>query len=50
VIRHTYYVASSASFNNEIQDTAHQALAALCEEIRQDCHDKQIRRITEKYT
>jgi hypothetical protein len=50
VICHTYYTASSASFNDEIQDVAHQALVALREEIRQEHHDKQVRRITEKYT
>jgi hypothetical protein len=50
VIRHTYYAAPSASFNDGIQDAAHQAFVALREEIHQDCHDKQVRRITEKYT
>jgi phage terminase large subunit GpA-like protein len=40
----------SVSFNDEIRDAAHQALAVLCEEIHQDRHDKQVRRITEKYT
>jgi DNA repair ATPase RecN len=50
VIHHTYYAAPSASFNEGIQDAAHQALAALCEEIRQERRDKQVRRIIEKYT
>jgi hypothetical protein len=50
MICHTYYDVLSASFNDRIWDAAHQALAALCEEIRQDRHDKQVRRITEKYT
>jgi hypothetical protein len=50
VIRHIYYAALSASFNARICDAAHQALAALCEEIYQDRHDKQVRRIIEKYT
>jgi hypothetical protein len=44
VICHTYYAALIASFNNGIQDATHQALAALCEEIDQDRHEKQIRR------
>jgi hypothetical protein len=50
VIRHTYYTASSVSFNDGIQDVGHQALVALREEIHQEHHDKQVRRITEKYT
>jgi predicted heme/steroid binding protein len=50
VIRHTYYVAPSASFNDGIHDAAHQALTTLCDEIRQDHRDKQAKRITEKYT
>jgi hypothetical protein len=50
VIRHTYYATPSATFNDGIHDDAHQALAALCKEISQDRHDKQVRRITEKYT
>jgi predicted RNase H-like nuclease (RuvC/YqgF family) len=50
VIRHTYYAAPSASLNEGIQDAAHQAIMALCEEIRQECRDKKVRRITEKYT
>jgi hypothetical protein len=50
VIHHAYYATPSASFNDGIRDAAHQALTALCEEIRQDRHDKQVRRITEKYT
>jgi hypothetical protein len=50
VIRHIYYAALSASFNARICDAVHQALAALCEEICQDRHDKQVRRIIEKYT
>jgi DNA integrity scanning protein DisA with diadenylate cyclase activity len=33
-----------------IRDAAHQALTTLCEEIHQDHRDKQVRRITEKYT
>jgi uncharacterized coiled-coil protein SlyX len=51
MIRHTYYATQSASFNDEIRDVAHQALTVLCEEIRQDRCDKQVRRITitEKY-
>ena len=50
VIRQTYYATSSATFNDGIQDAAHQALGAVCEEIRQDRHDKQVRRINEKST
>jgi hypothetical protein len=50
VICHTYYAALSASFNDGIQDAAHQALVVLCEEISQDRRDKQVKRITEKYT
>jgi hypothetical protein len=50
VIRHTYYATPSASFNDRNLDADHQSLIALCEEIRQDCRDKQVRRITEKYT
>jgi hypothetical protein len=50
VIHHTYYAALSASFNDGIRDATHQALAALCEVIYQDHHDKQVKRITEKYT
>jgi hypothetical protein len=50
MIRHTYYTTPSATFNDGIQDAAYQALTALCEEIRQDHRDKQVRRITEKYT
>jgi succinylarginine dihydrolase len=50
VICHTYYDTLSAMFNDEIQDAAHQALAVLCEEIHQDDCEKQVRRITEKYT
>jgi hypothetical protein len=50
VIHHTYYDGPSVSFNNGIQDAAHQGLAALCEEIDKDRRDKQVRRITEKYT
>jgi hypothetical protein len=50
MIRHTYYAAPSASFNNRIWDAAHQALTTLCEEIHQDRRDKQVRRITKKYT
>jgi hypothetical protein len=50
VICHTYYAAPSASLNEGIQDAAHQAIMVLCEEIRQECRDKQVRRITEKYT
>jgi DNA integrity scanning protein DisA with diadenylate cyclase activity len=49
-ICHTYYAAPSASFNDGIQATAHQALVALREEIHQERRDKQVRRITEKYT
>jgi hypothetical protein len=36
MIRHTYYAA-------------HQAFAALCEEICQDHHDKEVRRVPKKY-
>jgi DNA integrity scanning protein DisA with diadenylate cyclase activity len=36
--------------NDGIKDAAHQALATLCDEICQDRHGKQVRRITEKYT
>jgi TolA-binding protein len=50
MIHHTYYATPSASFNDGIRDAAHQALAVLCEEIHQDRRDKQVRRITEKYT
>jgi hypothetical protein len=50
MIRHTYCAASSASFNDGIQDATHQVLVALCKEIHQDHHDKQVRRITKKYT
>jgi chromosome segregation ATPase len=50
VIHHTYYAALNALFNDGIRDAVHQALAALCVEIRQDRRDKQVRRITEKYT
>jgi hypothetical protein len=50
MICHTYYAAPSASFNNGIRDAAHQALTTPCEEIHQDRHDKQVRRITVKYT
>jgi hypothetical protein len=50
VIHHTYYAAPSVSFNDGIQVAAHQALVELREEIRQDRSDKQVRRITEKYT
>jgi hypothetical protein len=50
VIYHTYYAAPSASLNDGIWDAAHQALVALCEEIRQDHRDKQVKGITEKYT
>jgi hypothetical protein len=50
VIHHTYYAALSASFNQGIQNAAHQALVALCEEIRQESREKQVGRITEKYT
>jgi hypothetical protein len=50
VIRHTYDSALSTSFNDGIRDAPHQALVALCEEIHKDCSDKQVRRITEKYT
>jgi hypothetical protein len=50
VIRHTYDFALSTSFNDGIRDAPHQALVALCEEIHKDRSDKQVRRITEKYT
>jgi hypothetical protein len=50
VIHHTYYAAPSASFNDGIRDAAHHALAVLCDKIHQDRYDKQVRRITEKYT
>jgi hypothetical protein len=50
VIHHTYYAALSSSFNDAIQDAAHQDLATLCEEIHQDHCEKQVRRITEKCT
>jgi hypothetical protein len=50
VIRHTYYAALSASFNDGIQDAAHEALIELREEIHQVRRDKQVNRITEKYT
>jgi hypothetical protein len=50
VIWHTYYADLCASFNDGIRDGAHQALAVLCEEIHQDRRDKQVWRITEKYT
>jgi hypothetical protein len=50
VICHTYYATPSATFNDGIRDPAHQALIALCEEIHQDHHDKQVGRITKKYT
>jgi hypothetical protein len=50
VIRQSYYATPSATFNDGIQDAAHEALVAACEEIRQDRHDKQVRRINEKYT
>jgi TolA-binding protein len=50
MIRQIYYATPSATFNDGIRDAAHQALAVVCEEIRQDRHDKQVRRINEKYT
>jgi septal ring factor EnvC (AmiA/AmiB activator) len=50
MIRHTYYAALNALFNDGIRDAVHQALAALCVEICQDHRDKQVRRITEKCT
>jgi hypothetical protein len=49
-IRHNYHATSSATFNDRIQNAAHQALVALCEEIRQDLRDKQVRRKEEKYS
>jgi hypothetical protein len=50
VICHTYYAAPSASFNDGIQDAAHQAVIALRGKMHQDRHDRQVNRITEKYT
>jgi hypothetical protein len=50
MIRHTYYANLSATFNDGIQDVARRALAALCKEICQDHRDKQVKRVTEKYT
>jgi hypothetical protein len=50
MIRHTYYATTSDTFNDGIQDVAHQALATLCKKIRQDHRGKQVRRITKKYT
>jgi hypothetical protein len=34
MIRQSYYASLSATFNDGIQDAAHQALIALCKEIR----------------
>jgi uncharacterized coiled-coil protein SlyX len=50
MICQSYHATPSATFNDEIQDAAHQALVVLCEEIRQDLHDKQVIRINENYT
>jgi hypothetical protein len=49
VIGEIYHATPSAKFNDGIQDATHQALTALCEEIRQGLHDKQVRRKDEKY-
>jgi hypothetical protein len=46
MICHTYYAALSASFNDGILDASHQARKVICEEIHQDHHDKQVKRIT----
>jgi hypothetical protein len=49
VIHQIYHAIPSATFNDRIKYAAHQALIALCEEIRQNLHDKQDRRKEDKY-
>jgi hypothetical protein len=48
VVRHTFYAAPQATLNAGVQDAAHQALIALCQELR-DLNSQRLSEIEKKY-
>jgi hypothetical protein len=48
VVRHTFYAAPQATLNAGVQDVAHQALIALCQELR-DLNSQRLSEIEKKY-